>query len=387
MVSRRTILMTGGIGVALMGAGTYGLLDSDLSKARQPWAQAGKSFGDPRLDALAYAVLAPNPHNRQPWLVRLDEEDALTLFCDLDRLLPETDPPNRQIVIGLGAFLELLRQAAANDGYKLEVIPFPEGEPQPRLDQRPVAQVKFIQDADVMKDPLFGYALDRRTSRLPFDQDRAVEAQVLNRLDLSLQGDGGEFEWVNDARNIAGLKEICRKGWQIEATTKRKHLESVNLMRIGETEINANPDGVSLSGAFMEGTSAIGVMSREKMGDPSSRAFQGGLDFYDGLIDSAMGFGWLATSHNTRRDQLRAGASWIRLHLGATKEGLSLHPLSQVLQEFLEMTEMFEEIHDFTGIRRPVTVTDGRIQGLFRFGYAKDLPPAPRWPLTSRIIK
>ena len=315
MPTRRLVLATGAAGAAIIGAGAFRLLHSDLSKARQPWREAGESFGDPRLDALAYAVLAPNPHNRQPWLVRLDGDDALTLFCDLDRLLPETDPPNRQIVIGLGAFLELLRQAAAQSGYRLEVTPFPEGEPQPVLDERPVATVKFIPDADVPADPLFGYALDRRTVRLPFDQKRPVSAETLNRLDAALRPGEGEFEWANDAANVDALKEICREGWLIEAGTARTHQESTALMRFGEHEINDNPDGISLSGPFMEATRAAGIMTRETMNDPNSRAYQGGLDFYNGLIDTAMAFGWLSTSGNSRTDQLNAGAGWMRLDL------------------------------------------------------------------------
>ena len=43
-----------------------------------------------------------------------------------DRLLPETDPPGRQIIIGLGAFLELLRQAGATVDDALFVIDLPD---------------------------------------------------------------------------------------------------------------------------------------------------------------------------------------------------------------------------------------------------------------------
>ena len=49
---------------------------------------------------LAHALLAPNPHNRQPWLADLRRADEVTLVCDPDRLLPETDPFGRQIQIG-----------------------------------------------------------------------------------------------------------------------------------------------------------------------------------------------------------------------------------------------------------------------------------------------
>ena len=39
----------------------------------------------------------------------LETDGGLTIFCDLDRLLPETDPFDRQITIGFGCFLELLQ--------------------------------------------------------------------------------------------------------------------------------------------------------------------------------------------------------------------------------------------------------------------------------------
>ena len=100
MLTRRTLLQTGGASILVLSAG-WGISQSASgSKFRQPWEQATEGFGDVRLNALAYAILAPNPHNRQPWVVKLDDnEQGLTLYCDLDRRLPETDPPNRQITI------------------------------------------------------------------------------------------------------------------------------------------------------------------------------------------------------------------------------------------------------------------------------------------------
>ena len=78
MVSRRMLLVVGGVGVTLIGA-TGLRLHSNLGPARAPWKQAGAGFGDPRLDALSYAVLAPSPHNIQPWLVRLDDDGGNVL--------------------------------------------------------------------------------------------------------------------------------------------------------------------------------------------------------------------------------------------------------------------------------------------------------------------
>ena len=80
-------------------------------------AQSGSGETDPRRRALAHAILAPNAHNMQPWLVDLSEADVITLYIDRTRLLPETDPFSRQIVISHGTFLELLVLAAAAEGY------------------------------------------------------------------------------------------------------------------------------------------------------------------------------------------------------------------------------------------------------------------------------
>ena len=51
-----------------------------------------------------------------------------------------------------------------------------------------------------------------------------------------------------------------------------------------------------------------------------------------------------------------------------------------------EILNQREEIHDFMGVRAPRNQADGRVQGLFRFGYAKPAAPSPRWPLETRVI-
>jgi len=385
MVSRRKILVTGGASLLLLGAGFGGyVMTRSVDKARQPWSKAGDSFGDPRLDALAFAILAPNPHNLQPWQVRLDGSDAFTLYCDPERRLPETDPQNRQIVIGLGAFLELFRQAAAEKGFRSEVSSFPEGAPEPILDQRPIASVRMIRDDNVKTDPLFASALDRRTMRVPFS-DKPVERSILEKLASvallpSLTGDIS-FAATDDDADIAWHKKIHTEGWNTEIDNKKTHGESIKWTRTGAAEVNTNPDGISLYGPLMETAAASGVMSIENMETPGSTAFEGTRDFYNDLIDSARAFGWLTTAGNSRDEQLQSGAAWLRLNQAATQAGIAMHPLSQVLQEFPAMQKLYGDFHTKLGIAAPA-----RVQGLFRFGYADSVGYAPRWPLESKLI-
>lgn len=386
MISRRALLVTGGASILVLGAGYGGLVaKSDIGPAQAPWKQATEGFGDVRLNAAAYAILAPNPHNRQPWQIRLDGEDNLTLFCDLNRRLPETDPPDRQTTIGLGAFLELLRQAAAEQGYRADITPFPEGEPDDRLDERPIAHVQFARDEAVERDPLFGLILQRRTARQKFDPARPVPPDTLERIIKSGLAPPGFADFgvseASDAHTVSWLKDICRRAWEIELRKPETCHESSLLTRIGAKQIKANPDGISLKGPMMEALHMAGILTQEKMDAVGSTAWKATKDFYDGLIDSTPTFLWFATPDNSRTRQLASGAAWVRLQLAAAKAGVGFQPLSQVLQEYNEMAGPYAEIHEHFGIEAPA-----RIQGLFRLGYATSEGPAPRWPLESRLI-
>lgn len=383
MISRRRLLTTGAASIVLLGGyAFYQTTVVPVRHASASWRVAGKGFDDPRLSALSYAILSPNPHNRQPWLVELVEDDRLVLHVDLDRLLPETDPYNRQIVVGLGAFLDVLRQAAAELGYALDINLFPDGEPFPLLDQRPVASIMFRKEPNMKRDPLFGAILQRRTIRSPFDTRRPVTEMTLRTVaDLAGLSDA-QFEWTNNAQSLASLKDICARGWLAELNHPQTHLESTRLTRIGAAEVRANPDGISLSGPAIEAARLAGMLTRENMKDPDSRAFSETKNFYLNAIDTAQAFGWINSPGNSRVDQINAGAGWVRLHLAATQIGLALHPLSQVLQEFPAMSDLFDEFHRFVGVDQPE-----RVQGLFRFGYAKSPAPSPRWPLESRLVE
>ena len=349
MSSRRTFLkLAGGTGVILAAGGTGFALTRTPTKALEPWTLAGSAYSEPRMRALSYGLLAPNPHNRQPWVANLSEPGVVTLTCDPDRLLAETDPPNRQITIGLGCFIELARMAAAEEGTRLEFIEFPEGEPQPNLDGRPIARLIF-HPGEAEPDPLFAQVLARRSNKEPYDTQRAVPQWDLDRL-LTAAIHSSLTAGTVDMALVETIRDIAWRGWMVETTTERTYMESVRLMRIGKAEIEANPDGIDMGGAFLEAMSLAGVLTRETLADPDSFAFKTGIDMYQGLIGSAMGFVYVTNVTNSRADQLRAGYDWVRLNLKATKLGIAIHPLSQVLQEFPEMNDLYREIHETLGI-------------------------------------
>ena len=372
--SRRNFILGAGGTLALVAAaGTWRVMRMPQT-ATAPWKLEPKPLADVRLDAFRHAILAPNPHNRQPWLIRLDGNDKAIITCNLDRRLPDTDPFDRQILIGFGTFLELARIAAAERGVRLDITPFPEGLPLSRLDARPVAHVAFASDASVRPDPLFGAITARRTNREVYSA-RLPSADALAAL---------VAEGVNasaDANLMSRLRTLAVAGITREMMLDRTNMESVRLMRIGHDEIDANPDGISLSGPMIEATGLLGMTSRSAIADQQSTAFKIGLDGLVKTYGSVPAVIWIATPTNDRAAQLEAGRLYARANLRATALGLAMHPMSQTLQEYPEMAAHFATVHKTLGV-----LGGARIQMLARLGYAPPVDPAPRWPLRSHIV-
>jgi hypothetical protein len=386
-MNRRNFLRITGSTAVILAASAGGYLTTrSPDQALSPWQHAGGSeYSDPRLYALSYAILAPNPHNRQPWMVDLSVPDEITLHCDLERLLPHTDPFNRQITIGLGCFLENLRIAATNKGYRADITPFPEGTPTTNLDNRPIAHITFKKQTGLKADGLFAQILDRRSAKAPFDTSMPVADATLASLKAEGQkalASGHHVSATNDMARVEGFRDIAWNAHKLEVTTPRTNQESIDLMRIGKAEINANPDGIDLGGPFLETLAALGGLSRKDLADPTSSAFAQGIDMYNNMHNSTMAFVWVTTKGNDRKSQLDAGAAWVRINLQATGMGVALHPVSQALQEYEEMTDLYNRIVKDTNTK------DGeRLQMFGRLGYAAAQAPSPRWPLDTKITK
>ncbi|WP_333586600.1 Acg family FMN-binding oxidoreductase [Phenylobacterium sp.] len=377
MPSRRyvLILIGGGTVLAAGAAGGFVALNGPSRSARAPWREAGQPT-EFRRRALSYALLAPNPHNRQPWRVRLDGDDALTLYCDLDRRLPVTDPYDRQITIGCGAFLELLSIAAAEEGRVAEITPFPEGEDLTTLDARPVARVRFAPGA--APDPLFAQILQRRSNKEPYEP-RDVSPALLRQLAQAGERPGVVSVTDGGPETVARLRDLTWRAHLREVTTPAAMQESVDLMRIGAREVAANPDGIELEGPMFALGRLAGVVTHETLGDPEATAFKQGLDLYRSLALSARAFGWLLTEDGSRAAQLEAGRAYVRLNLKAAQLGLAIHPWSQALQEYPEMRDLYAEAHAEIGDSR-------RIQMLFRIGYGRPVIPTPRRGLEAHLV-
>lgn len=349
---------------------------ASATDARAAWRDPGARESDPCRRALAWAILAPNPHNMQPWLADLSEPDVVTLYVDPARLLPVTDPFNRQIVMGCGAFLELLRMAAAQAGLAASVEPFPDGEPRPRLDARPVARVRLARGGEA--DPLFAHVLARRTNRNPFEE-RAVPERAALAIAQAAANPLVATGFTVDPTRVEALKALAFEGARIEATTPPAHRESVERTFIGSRDVAAHRYGISLEGAAIDTLHGLGLLTQARMKEPGTFAFKQSLAFLKKGADTARGFIWQVTRGESRAEELAAGAAYLRANLAAAGQGLSMQPWSQGLQEYATQDGLRARLH------AALAADGGRVQMLARIGYAKAIAPAPRRGLDANL--
>ncbi len=373
---RKTLAVLGGGFICAAGGGAYAVTRMPRT-AVAPWAQVN-AYEDARMRALSYAILAPNPHNRQPWIVDLGTPGQVTLFADTGRLLPHTDPFSRQIVIGLGCFLEMMALAAAADGYKVTFDLFPEGEDGQALDGRPVAVARFEPGAGLGEPDLFDHVLERRSLKEPYDVTRPVDDATLAALRAAVAR-GTQVATSNLPEDVADLRMLTVEALEVELITPATYKESVDLFRIGRHEVDASPDGIDFSGPMWEALHLTSLFTRESAMDPEGFAFKSGLDMVNAAASSGMAYIWQVTSTNTRVDQIRAGRDWLRINLAATAQGLGVQPMSQALQEYPEMAALYAQVHE------RLAPGGGTVQMLGRLGYGPQVPQSPRWPLDAKI--
>ena len=382
------VVLAAGSGM-LAGCAGFGVPPSATAAWNSPTADSS----DVRRFALSYAILAPNPHNMQPWLADLRVPGEITLRLDEERLLPVTDPYGRQILMGAGGFLELLTMAAAERGHRALITLFPEGEPATKLDAGPVARLRLVPDRGVPRDPLFAQVLKRRTDRRAYDAARAIAPGDLAQLNASIAGLPIAFGLAGRAdaspaekAKVEAIRAIAKEAWRIELTTEAPMMESMQVLRFGSAEIERYRDGIAITNPMLVTLTRLGFVDRNKFPAPNSQATVSQINGFNAVTDATPAYLWMVTEGNTRRQQILAGRAYARVNLAGTAHGLVMHPNQQALQEFAEVASQYQAIRTLLGAPAPRYT----VQMLARVGYlpasSAAASPAPRRGLEQHLV-
>jgi len=343
---------------------------------------------DIRIIVLSYAILAPNPHNKQPWLIELKDESNFDLYVDTNRTLPHTDPPFRQLHIGQGTFLENLNLAALNFGYKAIINYFPQGQySNSVIENKPVASIQLIQDKSIKKDPLFDQILVRQSNKRAYDNEKAplkqlkiLQSKIKEELD-----NGFSLNITSKTEHMEKLRDIMVNSMKIESNNHNRDMETIKMFRFSKEEVNKYKDGFGLAQSGVTGIKKFLIEnlflsrnSAEK--DPLSFGKEA-ISMTQNQVDSTTTFGWLTTTNNNRLDQVKIGRVYERINLLANSLGLEIHPMSQVLQEYSDMNGLQKEFLNYLKVPKKHTV-----QMFFRIGTAAKVEHSPRRDIKDLLI-
>lgn len=382
-MNRRNFIKVTGLGLGSVALSSSIIACNDVKSADDfGWNGPDKLETDIRMLVLAYAILAPNPHNKQPWIIRLTGPTSFDLYVDPERLLPETDPIHRQIHIGQGTFLETLSIAASGLGHRAVVEYFPEGiYSNTELLDKPVASVDLLKQIGLDKDPLFDALLTRQSNKREYGAYQLSQNDIDQLQKAHQQHSNYPFTIDNSKAAKSQLVETLTQAMQIEVADKQRDMETIKMFRFNQDEVRQYRDGFGIAQTGLSGITRFVAetffLDRNKAEQDSTEFGQQAVELTEKSAQSTSTFAWLSTPNNTRLDQVKIGRDYSRINLQTTMMGLAQHPMSQVLQEYDDMLDLQRSFKQRFGIP-----SDETVQMLFRLGKAEPVAHAPR-----RLIK
>lgn len=320
-------------------------------------------FTSDRLEyLLRYAILAPSPHNAQPWLFRINVSDV-DLYLDPRRALPATDPGGRELHMAMGAALLNLRVAAEYFGqtYRVELLPDP-------AHRQCVAKLTLHAGGETSSEDivLFHAIPRRRTNREPFRAD-PIPDPILEALAAAAAAEGAWLVSLTDDRRPALASLVAdadRRQWADHAFRR----ELAHWIR---TDAEHHADGIPATD--------VGVRDWLSFAGPAIvRTFNRGNNQAAHDVDIALHSPVLAVLGTATDDPiawLHAGQALQRVLLTAESENVSASFLSQPV----EVPDLRPQVAQLAGV-------EGFPQIVLRLGYGPEVVATPRRDLHGVLL-
>jgi nitroreductase len=365
MLTRRAFLARAGLLITAAAGGglTYRAVDNGVFKvgegsAYAPWSALEALTGTP-VDLVRAAILAANPHNTQPWLFKVTE-NQIDLYADLNRTLGAIDPYQREQYAGLGCALANMLIAAPALGYTVDYTLRPTAS-----DETHAAQLKLTA-ADPVPSPLFEAIPHRHTNRYAYRHPE-IEAEVLNRVSAYTYPEV-QVIWITEADAKQRLGDLMVKATEAIIDDDEQSKASFAWQRQSWDDIQSHRDGITLDCAGLdEFTTVMG-----KLLPPSSREQSDSYwlsSIRERQVPTAAAFGIICLNNiDDLAQRIQGGLTWQSMHLQMTVEGLAAQPLNAI-PERISREQVLGTAPYFQDATAEIIGTDQQALMMFRVGY------------------
>jgi hypothetical protein len=264
-------------------------------------------------DVVDLARLAPSIHNTQPWWWRI-AGDGLELWGDRSRALASVDPEGRDLMVSCGAALHHTLAAAGALGLAAEVVRLPH--------DGPVDLLARIELAPGTPDPDAGRTIAAIRDRVT-DRRRFTSWPVPDQRVTSLARSVG-----HTLAAAVPVTDVSLR-FRVELLLERARLvRAHDVGYLAETDRwidRSSVDGIP-HGAIPPVTGEAGERPHRFISELAFTRSSQSVESTDGLVV-------VATTEDGPMAWLQAGEALSSLWLKATTGGLSLVPLSQVVED------------------------------------------------------
>ena len=313
------------------------------------------------LRVIELACRAPSVHNSQPWLWRVVDAATIELRADHRRQLSVSDPSGRNLAVSCGAALHHATVAAQALGLTpaVELVASTD-------DRNLLVRLRLSPGVPTDKANTALQALEERcTDRRRFTSWPIPDVRLAH-LATAASGWGAHAMPITDVTDRFRAEQLLNRAMTVQAADPRFAAEH------REWTDHSRTDGMPLANAAPAAHGRPPTRPNRFAPEQETAAVVSPIESSDGLIA-------ICTASDDPLSWLQAGEALSALWLEATHEGLSVVPLSQVI----EVEETRQALHHdiFDDMARP--------QILVRVGWLESTRPTldrtPRRPIDDVI--
>ena len=367
-MNRRDFLKLSGQGVLFIGGMSMMNACSGVKREDLPRSNGEKTslkgLEKDEMEILYLASLAPSGHNTQPWTIKIIEPKHWVIGSDKKRWLTAVDPENRELLLGIGAFIENLVIAAGTFGYEVDVQIIAKN-----YSDLDIAEIRF------KKGNPIAFPLEkirkRRTVRSGYtDQEiKAEDLKYMTQHDpkscrVSNVPSPHSFYFPNSSPKGTYLQEGTIEANRKQAFRDPAQEELANWIRWSNKEAKQYRNGLTPESMEIKGIAGLFVQNFYNRQSVLKKSFRDQtVDIIAKQVKICGGWLVVTSSDSNIATLIEYGRVFENMLLRIRERRIAIHPMTQMLEEEPWKKQVAKEL----GLT-------GEVQWILRMGYLKSYP-------------